>query len=320
MATGGGGDTMNLFDRTQRRLRKLMNSRADATSDTPDEATSESVAPHFPTSDEATSESVAPHFPTSDEEHDNTSIEHAFNGEPDDEDDADNPDASAGARADFGASEGDGADNGMSEDDGTENDMSKAPDNGISEDDPTNLGLFEEIHRPQNMGSDRRTFKVPTGAEFSDFHRPLTLAVIEDLCRESPFPVVGSSFSRINVLINDLDLEISLSEGAVWLLIKTSVAIPNDVTPFPEHDEELNPRQIDEQLHLLIDATNAWNRDHFQPTAYVDRVEDAWVIRLDNAFFVGAGITTAQFASALARAATFSKQAAEKIPGLIPPI
>lgn len=282
---------MNFFDRAQRRLRKFVGSESDTHPQIPDGSAQDRGSEQ---DGNQRTNGLHEGYSHSGEDHDNASYEHPFNRESDD-----NPDTDRESNREASGDES----------------TDESGDAGSS--DPN---LFEEIHRTQDIGSSRRTFKVPTGAEFSDFHRPLTLPVIEDLCRESPFPVIGSSLSHVTVLINDLDLEISLSDGAMWLLIKTSVEIPNQVTPFPELDGELTDRQIDEQLHLLIDATNAWNQQHFLPTAYVDRVEDRWVVRLDSAFFAGAGMTTAQFASALARAATFSKQAAEEIPALIPPI
>ncbi|MDO5048945.1 MAG: YbjN domain-containing protein [Actinomycetaceae bacterium] len=157
-------------------------------------------------------------------------------------------------------------------------------------------------------------------SDTSEFHKPLTITIIEDLVRLSPFPVIGSTLEDVTVLIHELPLTISLSEGGLWLLIRTAIELPEQETPFPQRDEELNPKQLDDQLHLLIDATNAWNREHFQPTAYVDRAEDNWVLRLDCAYFAGAGLSTDQFAIALARSVAYCEQASEQIPALIPPI
>lgn len=169
-----------------------------------------------------------------------------------------------------------------------------------------------------NLAADRG--QVTDSDDLEQLIDPLTIDVIGDLCAESPFPVISSSLRETTVYVNDMELEISLSEGSKWLLIRTFFPITQENSPFAVTGEPLTEEQVDTQLHLLIDATNAWNQDWYQPTAYVDRQKDAWFIRLDSAYFAGAGLTADQFLSILIRTASFTDQARDEIPSLIPPV
>lgn len=156
-------------------------------------------------------------------------------------------------------------------------------------------------------------------AEFEDLIKPLTIDDVRELCMAEPSAVLDANDNYVALGVNDMRYQVSLSEHNVWLLVKTNLVIPAEQTPFTDTNPS-DPEEMDAQLHLMIEATNRWNNTHYQPTAYVSRNSNTWVIQLDTAYFVGEGMTPSQFYSSLARALKYAESAASAIPSFIPPV
>lgn len=149
---------------------------------------------------------------------------------------------------------------------------------------------------------------------------PFTFDDLIVLCELADITITARHDTFIHAIIDDLAVAITVSDDHVWMLFKAEFPVPPpgqvEISEAP-HDPSVE--EIDQQLHRLIDATNEWNSGTLYPTAYVDRKDDQWLIRLDTAFFIATGLTISQFKNCVEIARTYTQGAIRQLPDLIPP-
>ncbi|MDO5728885.1 MAG: YbjN domain-containing protein [Actinomycetaceae bacterium] len=149
---------------------------------------------------------------------------------------------------------------------------------------------------------------------------PFTLNDLISLCELLEITITAEHETFIHAILDDLAVAITVSEDHTWLLFKAEFPVPPPGhSTVSEEPHEPSVEEIDRQLHLLIDATNEWNSGTLYPTAYVDRKDDQWLIRLDTAFFIAAGLTISQFENCVEIARNYTQGAIRQLPALIPP-
>ncbi len=149
-------------------------------------------------------------------------------------------------------------------------------------------------------------------------HKPVDLSVIVELCDEIDVLLHGVDDNEVRIVINDVIYRVSVSEGNEWLRFAVTMAIPNPLS------EESRAGMSEEEAtsaaaHVLIDALNSWNTSHIEPTGYINREGDQWMVCLDSSFHIIEGLTARQLFALLARASTATEMAMETIPGMVLP-
>ncbi|MDO5033915.1 MAG: hypothetical protein Q4E01_00790 [Actinomycetaceae bacterium] len=160
--------------------------------------------------------------------------------------------------------------------------------------------------------------KLEPGVSVEEVYKPITIQKIEELCKADPESILEVNDKFVVVEAFGLKQIVRMSDKEGWIIVQCVYALSGDELPF-ENTDTTDPEELNSQLHLLIEATNTWNRDRHQPTAYINREDDTWTLHLDSAYYAGSGLSASQFYSALHRAFGTARQAVEEIPTFIPP-
>lgn len=151
------------------------------------------------------------------------------------------------------------------------------------------------------------------------FFPQVLLPQLHELLAASGFAASEVSEGVLQTVIDDVVLRFQLPNEHHWLLVKAEFPVLQPGIDLVDAVAALDDEQTDKILHLLIDATNEWNSRWFMPTAYVDREADQWLIRLDCMFYIGTGLTPAQFKRRLLDAAAHMRKAMRELPSLVAP-
>lgn len=109
---------------------------------------------------------------------------------------------------------------------------------------------------------------------------------------------------------NNVKISFNLGDGNVWLAMVSHWDPPTEV----------NSLTSNEQVLLLQEAANDWNRQYLQPVASPHRGNGKVSIRLDYVVYISAGISKRQLRKHVMRGIGVILQAHETLPKLFPPI
>ncbi|EEH64006.1 hypothetical protein HMPREF0044_1025 [Gleimia coleocanis DSM 15436] len=156
-------------------------------------------------------------------------------------------------------------------------------------------------------------------APIEHLYQDLSASRLKDLAADAQIELSEISEGVFQTVYEDVVLRLSTDPERVWLLVKAEFPVTQPGVNPEVPANALSDEENDKVLHLLIDATNEWNARWFLPTAYVDKVDAQWMIRLDCTFFVAEGATPSQFKTLLHNAAQGVRTAIRELPKLIPP-
>ncbi|WP_350257588.1 YbjN domain-containing protein [Scrofimicrobium sp. R131] len=134
--------------------------------------------------------------------------------------------------------------------------------------------------------------------------RPLTMARVAELIRAEGYSCEDDGEGEVRGIWNEVGFRFFLSPDDTWLGISTVWEAPDDF-PVGMHS-------------ALQEASNDWNRQFLQPTAYPSTDEDKIVFFYS--VFVDAGLSDQQFSQMLDRALDVNLQAHRTIASLLPPV
>lgn len=161
--------------------------------------------------------------------------------------------------------------------------------------------------------------KTTVAAPAEQFFKPVLFSELTHLLAASGIEITEISEGVLQTIIDDVVLRMQLPNGHHWLLVKAEFPVFPPGVDLGNTKAVLDDEQTDKILHLLIDATNEWNSRWFMPTAYVDRVSDQWLIRLDCMFYIGSGLTASQIKRMVLTAAEHMQKAMRELPSLVAP-
>ncbi len=138
---------------------------------------------------------------------------------------------------------------------------------------------------------------------------PFTLNRLAAVMDASALTYALDEGESIQLIWDGIPIRFTLSEDGYWWRTVSRWTPP----------EWVQVLTVPDQLQLLIQTTNEWNRNYLDPPSYPVESDVGWAVELYQSVFVGAGITHQQIALHFSRTISNQAQAHETLPTLLPP-